>query len=110
MLNRIPQLRGMSPWLVMDFRSANRMLTGIQDEFNRKGLISEQGAEKDGVLCSPEGVYGAECRETEVTSHITLGKSTYSLNELGKGEFTDLFSSLWRLILFLPKLIRRLRG
>ena len=46
MLNRIPQLRGMSPWLLMDFRSPNRMLTGIQDEFNRKGLISEQGQKK----------------------------------------------------------------
>ncbi|MGB8259541.1 MAG: glycoside hydrolase family 2 TIM barrel-domain containing protein [Terracidiphilus sp.] len=46
MLNRIPQLRGMSPWLLMDFRSPNRPLVGIQDEFNRKGLISEQGQKK----------------------------------------------------------------
>jgi len=40
---RIPQLRGMSPWVLMDFRSPNRPLVGIQDEFNRKGLVSEQG-------------------------------------------------------------------
>ena len=46
MLNRIPQLRGVSPWLLMDFRSPNRVLTGVQDEFNRKGLISEQGQKK----------------------------------------------------------------
>jgi len=46
MLNRIPQLRGMSPWILMDFRSPNRPLTGIQDGFNRKGLISEQGEKK----------------------------------------------------------------
>jgi beta-glucuronidase len=46
MLNRIPQLRGMSPWLLMDFRSPNRPLAGIQDEFNRKGLISDQGEKK----------------------------------------------------------------
>ncbi len=46
MLNRIPQLRGMSPWCLMDFRSPNRPLTGIQDEFNRKGLISDQGQKK----------------------------------------------------------------
>jgi beta-glucuronidase len=46
MLNRIGQLRGMSPWVLMDFRSPNRPLTGIQDEFNRKGLISEQGQKK----------------------------------------------------------------
>jgi beta-glucuronidase len=47
MLNRIPQLRGMSPWILMDFRSPNRPLVGIQDEFNRKGLISEQGQKKE---------------------------------------------------------------
>ena len=46
MLNRIAQLRGMSPWLLMDFRSPNRPLVGIQDEFNRKGLISDQGQKK----------------------------------------------------------------
>lgn len=46
MLNRIAQLRGMSPWILMDFRSPNRPLTGIQDEFNRKGLISEKGEKK----------------------------------------------------------------
>jgi beta-glucuronidase len=46
MLNRIPQLRGLSPWILMDFRSPNRPLSGIQDEFNRKGLISDQGQKK----------------------------------------------------------------
>ena len=46
MLNRIPQLRGMSPWILMDFRSPNRPLAGIQDGYNRKGLISEQGKKK----------------------------------------------------------------
>lgn len=46
MLNRIPQLRGMSPWCLMDFRSPNRPLAGIQDEFNRKGLVSDQGQKK----------------------------------------------------------------
>jgi beta-glucuronidase len=46
MLNRIPQLRGMSPWILMDFRSPNRPLPGVQDEFNRKGLISDQGQKK----------------------------------------------------------------
>lgn len=46
MLNRITQLRGMSPWVLMDFRSPNRPLTDIEDEFNRKGLISDQGQKK----------------------------------------------------------------
>ncbi len=46
MLNRIDQLRGISPWILMDFRSPRRPLAGIQDGFNRKGLISDQGEKK----------------------------------------------------------------
>jgi beta-glucuronidase len=46
MLNRIPQLRGTSPWILMDFRSPRREQPGIQDGFNRTGLISEQGEKK----------------------------------------------------------------
>jgi beta-glucuronidase len=46
MLNRIPQLRNMSPRILTDCRSPNRAPNGIQDEFNRKGLISEQGQKK----------------------------------------------------------------
>ena len=46
MLNQIPQLRGMSPWLLMDFRSPLRLLPEIQDFYNRKGLISEDGHKK----------------------------------------------------------------
>jgi beta-glucuronidase len=46
MLRRIPQLRGLSPWVLMDFRSPMRQLPGVQDYFNRKGLISDQGEKK----------------------------------------------------------------
>ncbi|HXR38727.1 MAG TPA: glycoside hydrolase family 2 TIM barrel-domain containing protein [Terracidiphilus sp.] len=46
MFNRIPQLRGLSAWVLMDFRSPTRNLAGIQDGFNRKGLISDQGQKK----------------------------------------------------------------
>ena len=46
MLNQIPQLRGLSPWILMDFRSPRRLLPGIQDYYNRKGLISEDGHKK----------------------------------------------------------------
>jgi len=46
MLNQIAQLRGMSPWLLMDFRSPLRLLPEIQDDYNRKGLISEDGHKK----------------------------------------------------------------
>ncbi len=46
MFRNIPSLRGMSPWVLMDFRSPSRLLPGIQDGFNRKGLISDQGDKK----------------------------------------------------------------
>jgi beta-glucuronidase len=46
MLNQIPQLRGMTPWLLMDFRSPLRLLPEMQDYFNRKGLISPDGQKK----------------------------------------------------------------
>jgi len=47
MLNRIDSLRGMSPWILMDFRSPRRPLPGVQDYFNRKGLVSDQGEKKE---------------------------------------------------------------
>lgn len=46
MLKRLPQLRGMSPWILADFRSPRRLLPFIQDGWNRKGLISETGNKK----------------------------------------------------------------
>jgi len=46
MLNKIPQLRGVTPWILMDFRSPVRNLPGIQDGYNRKGLVSDQGQKK----------------------------------------------------------------
>ena len=46
MLQKIPQLRGMSPWILTDFRSPRRLLPVIQDGWNRKGLISERGQKK----------------------------------------------------------------
>ena len=46
MLAHIPQLAGMSPWVLMDFRSPRRNLPGIQDAYNRKGLISDRGQRK----------------------------------------------------------------
>ena len=46
MLMRLPGISGLSPWCLKDFRSPKRPLTGIQDEFNRKGLIDEQGRRK----------------------------------------------------------------
>lgn len=46
MLSRIPGLCGTTPWILKDFRSPRRQLKGIQDDYNRKGLISERGEKK----------------------------------------------------------------
>lgn len=46
MLETIPFLRGVSPWILQDFRSPRRNLPGIQDHYNRKGLVSERGQRK----------------------------------------------------------------
>ena len=46
MLRRIPSLRGMTPWILTDFRSPRRPLPHIQDFYNRKGLISSRGERK----------------------------------------------------------------
>jgi beta-glucuronidase len=46
MLERIPQLRGTAPWILADFHSPRRVLPGIQDDFNRKGLIGNTGGKK----------------------------------------------------------------
>jgi beta-glucuronidase len=46
MMKRIPHLSGLSPWILADFRSPRRNLPGIQDGWNRKGLISNKGIKK----------------------------------------------------------------
>lgn len=46
MLEQIPSLRGITPWVLFDFRTPRRTLPGIQDGWNRKGLISDDGKRK----------------------------------------------------------------
>ena len=46
MIERIPNLAGLTPWVLMDFRSPARMLPGVQDYHNRKGVISNRGQRK----------------------------------------------------------------
>ena len=54
MLARIPILRGTTPWVLMDFRSPRRSLPGIQDWFNRKGLVSVRGEKKKAFFVMQE--------------------------------------------------------
>lgn len=46
MLAKSHYVVGFSPWVLKDFRSHLRELNGIQETYNRKGLVSETGEKK----------------------------------------------------------------
>lgn len=46
MFKHIPNLAGVSPWVLFDFRSPYRYHPTNQDGWNRKGLLSDQGYRK----------------------------------------------------------------
>ena len=46
MLEKIPGFSGCTPWILCDFRSPRRPLSGIQDGWNIKGLIGHDGEKK----------------------------------------------------------------
>ena len=54
MFDKIPFLAGTAPWILKDFRSPLRMLPGIQDYYNRKGLVSERGVRKQAFFVLQE--------------------------------------------------------
>ena len=65
MLGKIPQLRGTVPWILVDFRSPTRNIPKLQDGYNRKGLVSEDGRKKQA---------------------FALFQKVYAENSLGKAE------------------------
>lgn len=69
MLARIPQLRGLSPWVLVDFRSPMRQLPGVQDGFNRKGLISNEGQKKQAFFVLQKA-YKTHSLEQNLTPQI----------------------------------------
>lgn len=46
MFNTVPNLCGVCPWLLFDYRSLGRMNQVYQKGYNRKGLLSEHGDKK----------------------------------------------------------------
>lgn len=46
MYDKVEGFAGTSPWILVDFYSPRRQLPGIQDFFNRKGVISSKGVKK----------------------------------------------------------------
>lgn len=46
MVENSPGVSGVSPWVLKDFRSPRRPLHGVQDYYNRKGIVDETGQHK----------------------------------------------------------------
>ena len=46
MLDKVDFIKGISPWILKDFRSPRRPLPRIQDFWNRKGVVSDNGDRK----------------------------------------------------------------
>lgn len=46
MLEKVDFIKGISPWILKDFRSPRRHLPRIQDFWNRKGLVTDKGEKK----------------------------------------------------------------
>jgi len=46
MIDKMENICGFSPWILVDFKSPRRVLPKIQDGWNRKGLYSEKGKKK----------------------------------------------------------------
>ncbi|HEU4485681.1 MAG TPA: glycoside hydrolase family 2 TIM barrel-domain containing protein, partial [Povalibacter sp.] len=64
MLQKMPQWRGATPWILVDFRSPRRPLANIQDGWNRKGLIGENGTKKKAFYVLRDFYEGVARRET----------------------------------------------
>ncbi|MGK4568223.1 Gfo/Idh/MocA family oxidoreductase [Flavobacterium sp. 3HN19-14] len=67
MLGKIEQLRGISPWILKDFRSPRRQLPGIQDGWNRKGLYSENGGKRKPSTSSNHFMKTGNCNMKKIT-------------------------------------------
>lgn len=66
MFENISPLRGVSPWILKDFRSPRRPLPNLQDFWNRKGLISDRGIKKQAFYVMQAWYRDLEARwETE---------------------------------------------
>ena len=65
MLDRIDALAGVTPWILKDFRSPRRFLPDIQDDYNRKGLLSEKGERKQAFYTYRDWSYRADSKSEE---------------------------------------------
>jgi beta-glucuronidase len=63
MAQRIPGLAGLTPWCLVDFLSPRRPLPGVQDYYNRKGLISNKGVHKQAFYTLQKFYEGLEPKQ-----------------------------------------------
>jgi beta-glucuronidase len=63
MVQRVPGIAGLTPWCLVDFHSPRRPLPGIQDYYNRKGLISNKGVHKKAFYTLQEFYEGIETQQ-----------------------------------------------
>jgi len=64
MFKHIPGLAGTTPWILKDFRSPRRQLPGVQDDFNRKGLVSDKGQKKRAFFVMKKWYEELKAKET----------------------------------------------
>jgi beta-glucuronidase len=70
MMRRIRVWRGLSPWILNDFQSPRRPLPKIQDGWNRKGLVSDQGEKKQAFFILQK-FYTAVAQDADVSHSVT---------------------------------------
>ncbi len=70
MLETIDGLAGLTPWVLCDFKSPRRPLSGIQDGFNRKGLISHRGIKKQAFYVM-QSYYGQNGLKDRISAKAT---------------------------------------
>ena len=89
MFRNIPNLAGVSPWVLFDFLSPYRQHPVNQNWFNRKGLLSDKGVKKRAwyvmhdFYCTP--ALTEERRIEELLSKMTLHEKVMQLNQYTLG-------------------------
>lgn len=67
MSTHIPSLRGISPWILKDFRSPRRQHSLYQNGWNRKGVITETGERKPAFFTLSEHYAAIEKAQTNAS-------------------------------------------
>lgn len=96
MFRNIPNLAGISPWVLFDFLSPYRQHPVNQSSFNRKGLLSDKGVKKQAWHIMHEYYCGAvasyrdasapvDARVEDLLSQMTLHEKVMQLNQYTLG-------------------------